>query len=183
MKKKTFFVNFYGGPCSGKSTMAANVFAELKWNKITCELISEYAKKLVFEESFPKMKDQIYILSKQHGKQVIVDGKVDVAITDSPFILSVIYDSNETKYLKELALHANTNFWNINIFLERGIDYDPTGRIQQTIEDAIIIDNKLKKFLIDNGIDFISIPSTRESIPVILDLIKTEMNKHDGNTN
>lgn len=182
MKKKTLFVNFYGGPCSSKSTHSSAIFAELKFNKISTELISEYAKKLVWTKSFSQLKDQIYILGKQHNKQVMVDGQVDVAVTDSPFIISIIYDDGRTKYLKELGIHAYKNFWNLNIFLERGSDYDPVGRTQKTIDEAIAVDNVMKQFLIENNIEFVSIPATRESIPVILELIKTEISKN-GSTN
>lgn len=178
---KTLFVNLYGGPCAGKSTIAAHLFAELKWNHISTEIISEYAKQLVWEESFPKMKNQIYILGKQHNKQFTLNGKVDVAVTDSPFILSLIYDANETKFLTEMAMAAFNKFWNINIFLERSMDYDSNGRTQKTIEEAIIKDNEIKQFLSDNEIPYISIPAQRENIQSIVELIKKELNLNGNN--
>ena len=37
-------VNFYAGPGSGKSTMAAAIFSRLKWKDVNCELVTEFAK-------------------------------------------------------------------------------------------------------------------------------------------
>ena len=47
MAKKTLVVNLIAPPSAGKSTMAANIFAELKWMGIDCEIVSEFAKELV----------------------------------------------------------------------------------------------------------------------------------------
>ena len=47
--KNTIVVNFIGGQGSGKSSMMADLFAWLKWNMIDCEMCTEYAKDLVWE--------------------------------------------------------------------------------------------------------------------------------------
>lgn len=176
---KTLFVNLYGGPCAGKSVTAAGLFAELKWARVKTELISEYAKQLVFEESYPKLKNQIYILGKQHNKQFMLNGKVDIAVTDSPFILSLIYDEGRTKYLREMAMFEFNKFWNLNIFLEREADagYDPTGRTQKTQEEAVLRDDEIKKFLDDNGIEYTSVRATKDNLQVIMKLINEEFAK------
>lgn len=178
---KTLFVNLYGGPCAGKSTIAAGVFAELKWNRISAEIITEYAKQLVWEESFPKMRNQLYILGKQHNKQFTLNGKVDVAVTDSPFILSLVYDEGRTTHMSEMAIAEFNKLWNINIFVERAPEYDPTGRTQKTIEEAIVKDVEIKKFLTDNKIEYISIPFSRDATIAITDIIKIELEKNGNN--
>ena len=178
---KTLFVNFYAGPSTGKSTMAFALCSELKFNRINCELITEYAKDIVWQECYPKLKNQIYILGKQHNRQFHVNGKVDVAVTDSPFILSLIYDNNDTKYLKEMALHEFDKFWNLNIFLERVHEYDPIGRTQKTVEEAIIKDNEIKNFLIDNNIPYISLQTTKDSVHLIMDIIKKTITENGNN--
>jgi len=179
--KKTLFVNLYGGPCAGKSTIAAHVFAELKWNKFSSEIITEYAKQLVWEESFPKMRNQLYILGKQHNKQFTLNGKVDVAVTDSPFILSLIYDDGRTSFLREMAMGEFNKLWNMNIFLERAHEYDPTGRTQKTKEEAVVKDNEIKQFLFDNGIEYITMKSNKEAVEVITDMIKKELEQNGDN--
>ena len=37
--KKTLFVNLFGGPGTGKSTLCAAVFSELKRRGIDCEMV------------------------------------------------------------------------------------------------------------------------------------------------
>jgi len=176
----TLTVNLFGGPGAAKSTTAAQIFAELKWSKIKCELITEYVKSLVFEQNFYKMKDQLYIFAKQHRKHVILNGKVDVVITDSPLPLGVYYDKNNTEYLKEIVMSHFNKFNNINILLKRNSDYDTTGR-QQTLEEAILVDIEVEQLLIDNNIPYITIPASKENIPQLIELIKTELNKNGHN--
>jgi nicotinamide riboside kinase len=179
---KTLFVNLYGGPCAGKSTIALHLAAELKWNRISTEIITEYAKQLVWEESFPKMRNQIYILGKQHNKQFTLNGKVDVAVTDSPFILSLVYDEGRTEHMTAMAIAEFNKLRNLNIFIERAPEYDPNGRTQKTIEEAMVKDEEIKKFLSDNNIEYITVPFARASVGTILDTIKIEL-KHNGDNN
>jgi len=178
---KTLFVNLFGGPCAGKSTIALELTGELKWNRVRCEIITEYAKQLVWEESFPKMKNQLYILGKQHGKQFTLNGKVDVAVTDSPFILSLVYDEGRTQFLTEMAMAEFNQLRNMNVFIERSAEYDPTGRMQKTIVEAMVKDKEIKQFLSDNKVDYMTVPFDRHATPHLLKLIKIEMQKNGDN--
>lgn len=42
-------INLFGGPSTGKSTTAAEIFVYLKKKKINCEYITEYAKDKTWE--------------------------------------------------------------------------------------------------------------------------------------
>lgn len=42
-------VNLYGAPCAGKSTAAAYIFSRLKMAGVNCELITEFAKDMVYD--------------------------------------------------------------------------------------------------------------------------------------
>lgn len=46
---KTTVINLIGSPGTGKSTIAAELFARMKWLGFDVELVSEYAKELVWE--------------------------------------------------------------------------------------------------------------------------------------
>lgn len=151
--KKTLFINLFGGPGTGKSTLCASIFTELKIKGIDCEMALEYAKDVVWEESFTKLKNQIYIFGKQHSRIHRLIGKVDVVITDSPLINSIVYDQTDNQYLKSLVLYEFDKLNSINYFLNRGVNYNPNGRVQ-SIEDALKVDEKYRSLLVDNNIPF-----------------------------
>lgn len=178
-KQKTLFVSFWAGPCTGKSTFTAELFARLKWNKIHAEVIDEYAKQMVWEELFPKLKNQIYIFAKQHKKQLMLDGKIEVAITDSALPLVLMYDKGKTKYLREIVLSEFNKFNNLNIFLKRNLDpenYTQVGRAH-TFEEAKQIDQDILDFLNENEIEFIEVDAVQDNIEYLVTLIKEKLNK------
>lgn len=50
-------VNLFGQPSCGKSTNSARLFAMLKDLNINCELVTEYAKELTWEERHRTLSD------------------------------------------------------------------------------------------------------------------------------
>lgn len=143
--KKTLIVNFYGGPGTGKSTICASVFSKLKWQKVNCEMALEYAKDIVWEGSFNKLDNQIYLFAKQHHRVFRLLGKVDVILTDSPILLSLVYGPDD-KLFREFVLNEYKKMDNCDIFLQRVKDYNSAGRTQN-LEQAKEIDVKLKTVL------------------------------------
>ena len=87
-------INLFGGPGVGKSTGAAYVFSQLKMRGINCELVGEFAKDKVWEENWVALKNQAYIFGKQYYKIARCADQVDVVVTDSPVLLSLIYNDN-----------------------------------------------------------------------------------------
>ena len=180
-KFKTLHVTFQSGPCAGKSTYTASIFSKLKQNKIHAEMIDEYAKSVVQEDLLPKLKNQIYLFSKQHKKQLMLDKKVEVVITDSALPLVLMYDKGKTKFLKELVMSEFNKFNNLNIFLKRDPspdNYTEIGRAHN-LQQAIEIDNQILDFLKQNEISYIEIESKQENIDVLFDIIKTKI--HNDN--
>jgi hypothetical protein len=171
---KTIHVNLWAGPGTGKSTMAAGIFAALKWNKIDCELISEYAKQIVWEESYTKLNNQIYLFGKQYSKHYNLEGKVKVVITDSPIPMGCVYDGGKTKYLKELVLSEFEKFDNLNYFLLRRKDYNPNGRMQ-TLEEAIEKDREIRLFMEEHDISCSEIEAVEEGVQYIVEDIKRKL--------
>lgn len=164
-------VNFYGGPGTGKSTMAASVFAELKWRGYNVELVTEFAKDLVWEKRFNTLDDQIYIFGKQYHKLYRLRDQVDFIITDSPLLLSLHYGAKLPDSFLDMVLETYESFDNVDIFLEREKDYNPAGRYQ-TKEEAKAIDDKMQHLLRNyssNG--YYTVAGIRESVDYICDVI------------
>jgi hypothetical protein len=144
-------INIFGGPGVGKSTVAAELFAEMKKKGYNVELVTEYAKDMVWEGRDNILADQLYILAKQNRRLSRLDGKVDYAITDSPLLFGIIYSKNITNSFKKLVESIWYSYDNISFFLNRDFTrkYHPEGRVQKTLPEAVDFDNKIYSLLND----------------------------------
>ena len=165
----TQIINLFGGPGTGKSTIAALVFGELKKKGYEIELVTEYAKDKVWEESYKTLENQIYVFGKQLHRIWRVKNKVNFIITDSPILLSIIYDKEKNDNLKRLVLDVHNNFNNINILIKRDTIYNPNGRFQNEIE-AKLIDKQIINLLKNDSIDFHEINITN-AVEEIINII------------
>lgn len=107
----TRIINLYGGPGTGKSTLAADVYARLKRQGFNAELVREYVKNWAWEGRAISVYDQIYFAAKQIRYESMLFGKVDFIVTDSPVWLAGFY--------------------------ARYYDTDSGGRIAEGIEEVI----------------------------------------------
>lgn len=135
--RNTLVVNLYGGPGTGKSTNAARLFAMLKDLGIETELVTEYAKDVVWEETIKLLEDQIWVFANQLRRIKRLQGKVDVVVTDSPLLLSCIYGTDYK--LKELVIQEYSEMNNLDVFLTRVKPYSENGRLQ-TEDEAKSLD-------------------------------------------
>lgn len=175
--KETLIVNLIGAPGSGKSTLMSAVFAELKWRQIDCELVTEFAKDLVWDERFDDMKDEIYIFAKQNHRLFRVNGKVDVVVTDRPLLLTILYNNRYgggNQELNTLVLKEFNEYQNINFLLKRVNKYNPIGRVQTEKESDEIADS-IKETLNIHNIPYTELPGNADSVPIIVNRIIKEM--------
>ena len=154
-------VNLFGGPGAGKSTTMARLFADLKTKGINCEMVSEFAKDLVYENRIDTMKDELYIFAKQNHRLFRVVDKVDVIITDRPLLLTNVYDSlygEDNQLLHQLVKDRFQSYSNVNIFLNNeNIDYkEDEGRLQSK-EEAEHISNLIREELGSIDENFVTI--------------------------
>lgn len=135
---QTVVINLIGAPGTGKSTIASELFAMMKWRGFDVELVSEYAKELVWEQRNETFKNELYLFAKQQHRMFRLNGKVKYIITDRPLILSVLYSQkygDGSEAFKNLVLEEIDKFSNINIFLKRTKPYVEKGR-NQTEEES-----------------------------------------------
>lgn len=163
----TLVVNLYGGPGTGKSTTAAAVFAELKTAGVNTELVTEYAKDKVWEQSTHILGNQIYLLGKQFHRLWRLKDQVDVIVTDSPILLLMEYGKEWGPTYRKLVREAYDHFdHNMDVFLKREKAYNPKGRLQ-TEEKAKALDTTFFNVLMSSKIDFKVLPANREATVTI----------------
>jgi len=176
---KTIVVNLLGGPGSGKSILAAEVFANLKREFIATELALEYAKDKVWEESLYTLNNQLYILGKQSHRLFRLKGKVDIIVSDSPLILTSIYDDTHSVKLKNLVLEEFNKYNNMNFFITRDDKaYESKGRLQN-LEQAKIVDNRILSFMKENTIRFSEVKCYRQYSHDICKYAIEELNRKE----
>lgn len=166
----TIFLNLFGGPGSGKSTMCADVFTRLKKMGINCEMALEYAKDAIYEESYKKLNNQIYIFGKQHNRIWRLNGKVDVVVTDSPILVSILYDADNNPYLKDLVMYEFKKLNTLNFYINREFEFSTDGRIHN-LEQSKEVDNKCVELLDQNNIQYTRIGNNEEEVNKIVNII------------
>lgn len=146
----TLVVNLFAGPGTGKSTTAAGIFFELKTRHLNAELAAEYAKDLVWEKRNTTFDDQIYLFAKQYHRIFRLLGQVEVVVTDSPILLSPIYDYQKRPTLEKLVVEEHRKMWTYNVFLKRKKPYNPIGRLHGE-DHALDIDRQILDLLDKHG--------------------------------
>lgn len=147
-------INLFGGPCTGKSTVAAGVFFELKKKRIQCELVPEVAKALTWENRQQALRNQMYIAGEQSQHIERCTNEVEVIVMDTSLLLGAIYMPPHYPHSFSDALLDLYNLMNnVNYNLERSFPYDPVGR-NQTPEEAAAIDPLVTTWLVDHHVQF-----------------------------
>ena len=171
MTKRTTVVNLFAGPGAGKSTFCAGIFASLKWIGVDCEMATEYAKDMVWQRSYDVLENQLYVFGKQQNRLFRLNRKVDVVVTDSPLINSIIYDAGKRPKTREafvnLVLAEHGDLDNLNFFIERRKAYNPNGRMQ-TMDEATVLDAKIRGVLDEHKIHYVSVPGVPENIQTVV---------------
>lgn len=125
-------INVFGGPGTGKSVTTASLFAELKKQQNNCELVTEFAKELTYDENYTVMENQIWIFANQHHRMFRLAKKVDIIVTDAPLFNSIVYSGKgeDNKEFHKFVMKEFTKYDNLNVYLERETTYRQEGRYQ-----------------------------------------------------
>lgn len=146
---QTKIINLYAGPSSGKSTTAAGLFAKMKVAGHEVELVTEYAKDLVYENRLNILEQQEYILAKQNHRLHKLRGKVEYVITDSPLLLATIYVDPTWKpahSFTQFVFDLYNTYDNVHYFLNRPKSFQVSGRLHN-LEQSIKIDTQILSLL------------------------------------
>ena len=169
--KNTLIVNLIGGPGIGKSTLTAAIFARLKDAGVDCEMVSEFAKELVWEQRNETIKDELYIFAKQAHRIFRLNGKVEVIITDRPLILTCFYAQNDHE-LSDFCYNRFNLYNNLNYLLTRKKKYNPNGR-NQNEEEAKAVDVGVKTILTEYNVKYETVPGDMKTVDIIVkDILK-----------
>jgi hypothetical protein len=146
----------------------------LKKLGINCELALEFAKDKVWEESIKILDDQLYVFGKQYHKLFRLNGKVDVIITDSPLLISILYNKTPSEYFDKLVVEQYHTFNNLLFFINRAENYQTEGRLQ-TKDESMVLDYTMKHILLTNDIEYDEV-SCENAVDYIVDIVKTKLN-------
>ena len=162
MDKKTIVINIAGGPGTGKTTLAAELFYMLKEKGYDVENVSEFAKELVWEGRNEAFDDRLYMHGEQNHRLLQMNGKLDYIITDSPLFLTSVYNNyylknkfseSYNKMIDNVTLET-FNLYNNRVYLiNRNTDYKTSGR-REDIKTAKKIDKAIIEYLDSNGIKY-----------------------------
>lgn len=172
-------INLFGAPGAGKSTGAAYIFSQLKAAGVNAELVTEFAKDKVWEETKAVFENQAYIFGKQYFRISRLVGKVDVVITDSPILLSVFYNKDNAVLGKEFnnLVYKVFDFYDrIDVFVHRVKPYNEAGRFQTEAESDQLCGDMIK-FLNEYGVDCLHINGDFAGYDALTDIILDALNK------
>ncbi len=142
-------INLFAGPGAGKSTIAAGLFYRMKKLGLNVELVTEYAKEKVWENSIEVLNDQLYVTAQQNRRLSRLQGKVDYVITDSPLLLGAYYSRKYGTDILEVANFIETlfdSYDNTNIFIKRTKEFKKGGRLG-SYESAVKADDAILDML------------------------------------
>lgn len=125
-------INLWNGPGAGKSTTAAGLFYYMKTAGKKVELVTEFAKELVYEEDASRIRNSLVLLGEQTLRLHRLDGKVDYAITDSPLPLNAVYARPpfDQPWFFTACNEAFRIYDNVNYLIQRVKPYQAYGRYQ-----------------------------------------------------
>jgi nicotinamide riboside kinase len=172
-------INLFGGPSCGKSTVTTQLFSKMKRKGYSVEYVYEYAKSLVYRKDWILLSYQPHVFAEQSFPQFKLDNQVDYIVHDSPFLLSLVYLIDHKhlprKEFNDFVLAMFNSYENINIFLERNLEFEfeDYGR-NYNFEESIQKEIQIKELLTKNNIPFISLKNGKGVVKKILDIIENE---------
>ena len=138
-------IGLIGAPGSGKTTCAAWLFSQMRLKGLRCEMASEFAKDLFWDDS-NAWKDQLYVFANQWRMIDRVLCRTDYVVCDSPPILSMFYNRPHTSAFENLVMERCGEFDTMLYLLKRTAPYDQIGR-RETEEESDRLHDEMESWL------------------------------------
>ena len=173
---------FYGGPGSGKSTISAWLFAELKSRSLNVELVTEFVKYWAWSSRPVRSFDQFYLFATQlHREDVPLANGAELIITDCPLCMTCVYSRKAQlpacDALVKIAFEFNRSYPALNLFLDRaGLGFSDEGRFHN-YQDSLQLDKDIEQFLSTGKIDYKKVKATERE--AVLDCVLGALEKND----
>ncbi len=143
----TRVVNCWGAPGSGKSTFAAALYSAAKRAGLSVELVTEFAKDLVWAERFGEMRDQLFMTATQNHRIDVLRGKVEWIVTDSPVAQGALYCGDDETLRRFIVERFRPASEDLNLLLPAGrFPFERNGRTQ-TPEEAAALEAPLRALI------------------------------------
>lgn len=137
-------INLFGGPSSGKSTISAGLFYLMKLKHLEVVLIQEVATKMIEQKRIHKLNDQLGLLAEQHEPYFELEKEVDFLITDSPLILSALYQPKPyIKHFRKMTVATFNQYDNVNFWINRPKEGFSEKRRNHSLKESQVKDKEL----------------------------------------
>lgn len=176
-------INLISSSGSGKSTVAAGLYAYLKKSGFEVELVREVIKDWAYECRFPQEYDQLMIFASQlHAEDKMLRYGIPNIITDSPLFMQCFYAKNYKfpcwKQLFQIAKKFEKNHPSFNIWLDRtGVPFNPNGRYEKKREEAEKLDGLMMDFMgevLDNMVVYKTVETEKWFAKIAQNLLSLE---------
>ena len=157
-------INFHGGPGVGKSTASTGLVHCLKKCHVIADYAPEFAKDLIYAGSAHTLADQKWVFANQDHRLHVLRSHVDIAVCDSPLILSAHYGGRDiSTTFRRHVMETFFSYDNLNYFIDRNpsFEFQQEGRLHNATESDIIA-NELKELLDKAGAAFKTITAGNE---------------------
>lgn len=145
-------LNLWGGPGSGKSVLASEIFVLCKKKGMKVELVPEWIKHWAWEKYEPRGMDELYVLAKQvHMEDRLLRAGAYI-ITDSPIRMQLAYCRNGLHgAFCDISNQWESRWPGVHILLKRNFSYKQEGRYQ-TEDQALRKDDEIKDWWMSSGV-------------------------------
>lgn len=174
---KTRFINLFGAPGVGKSTIAAGIYSKLSGRGWDIELVPEFAKELVWESNASALSNQAYVTARQFYMIHRLDGKCAWVVTDSPAFLGAAHclEHHPQAYIDTLKWYHDQTDSNLNYLISRNENtkFRQAGRVHSEYQSEVI-QMRIESLLSNNNISYTEYDNTNAIHHIVEDIMSIE---------